>query len=422
MKKTQFAGFSFPRKKATIPAVGATIAERKDAIKHAYAAEARNAADKVDVSIYDGGKNRRIWVDESVAYWGDLEGFNTISPALWFLPSGKVVAGYHENETGYTVFKRQDLFNEEVGGLGYRAEKTLSVAYHAAKSAAEYAANEALWDEEQQREAKRDAQENSIRALATSNNLVDWSCPVGGVKRLESTLKSGTQEDIVDAWQGIVDHAWSTNDKGELLTFQECDSYDSETEYFVNNQQLTGVRDVFLPFNGFYNSEIGSAPEEAYTFALECFGDGVVTEPDYPSIYAECGKRWAAFICEKLGIPENAIHWDHYHLLHPREYNFHNDRIMIKIDVVELAKIYAKLNKNQWVKALDESLKPRSGFLPFYPHKMEDLPRFDAWDANILGLMLDAFVNQEHESMTALELELLDRGGLRETIENMVNV
>lgn len=82
-------------------------------------------------------------------------------------------------------------------------------------------------------------------------------------------------------------------------------------------------------------------------------------------------------------------------IVSPREYNFSADSLFCEVDLDALTKLFTG-HRNEVKKYVDDALKPRSGFIPFYSNDVSDwAPNVAEWDCVQLGLILGALISQD---------------------------
>lgn len=180
--------------------------------------------------------------------------------------------------------------------------------------------------------------------------------------------------------------------------------------YFeVTSEKVT----VQLPFCGFYESEITDQIDREDELQREWLFDEYGLDLDnvpgrnwidiqhsvdftgiaasYTSFYED---RLDFIVKELYGIDIDAkLEFKAVHS--PREYNFYSDILEAEISVDTIRKIYDAADKERFSDFLYEYQKPRSGFIPSYPWKLEEYdPDIGTWPACIRGIFLEFL---EHE-------------------------
>lgn len=78
----------------------------------------------------------------------------------------------------------------------------------------------------------------------------------------------------------------------------------------------------------------------------------------------------------------------------PREYNFSTDSLYCEADLDALSALFNE-HFDEVEKYVNDVLKPRSGFIPFYSNDISEWPSITKWGCVQLGLILDALISQD---------------------------
>lgn len=82
-------------------------------------------------------------------------------------------------------------------------------------------------------------------------------------------------------------------------------------------------------------------------------------------------------------------------IVSPREYNFSTDSLFCEVDLDALSKLFNE-HFDEVEKYVNDALKPRSGFIPFYSNDISDWQSdITKWDCVQLGCILDALISQD---------------------------
>jgi len=156
-----------------------------------------------------------------------------------------------------------------------------------------------------------------------------------------------------------------------------------------------------VPFAGFYetshDSRIDEAEEQMFSgddgeivssVAYEAFWSNL----NYGSVHEKYAKAYVAALAHVLKIP-----LDYEEMVSPREYNFTTDRLFAKISRSDFAKMLrAVRGKRLNEKALDR-FTSCSGFISFYPNRVNRWGRIADWDYNQVGTVLSCYIDQFYE-------------------------
>lgn len=108
----------------------------------------------------------------------------------------------------------------------------------------------------------------------------------------------------------------------------------------------------------------------------------------------EINQKWIDLLCDNFhseyGIdlkPNlNSVTMDS-----PREYNFETDRLFCGVSFNAIKTLYEE-NKTQCDDYIFNRMKPRSGFIPYYPNDTKQWGDCESWDYNQWGLILEALI------------------------------
>lgn len=168
------------------------------------------------------------------------------------------------------------------------------------------------------------------------------------------------------------------------------------------------TREINIPFQGFYQSYYNDAIDSYEGYEAENFNEDDPRLPtdeyasilwrcaDYSTMFRKIAKRYtecfSQFIKEETGV-DLALQFSE--MTSPREYNFTTDRIFAKIPLEAMYKVADAVTKEYLVTSIKERHSSRSGFISFYPNRLEDWPQeLEDWDENHLGTLLAAFMGQ----------------------------
>jgi len=143
---------------------------------------------------------------------------------------------------------------------------------------------------------------------------------------------------------------------------------------------------AFVPFEGFYNSYLGSLIDE--------MGDMELSRDPVARIYAQAYSRMLSVGdsgCAGIGFDAGL---EFVRLQSPREYNFSTDRILCDIPVKTISAIYKKVTFATLDKVIKDRHSSRDGFVSFYSDSIGDWVNqgFLKWDDNQLEALLIAYM------------------------------
>lgn len=182
--------------------------------------------------------------------------------------------------------------------------------------------------------------------------------------------------------------------------------------------------DIFIPFDGFYESWIDDMIDNEIEMQLEDMEkdfDEVEVKINREAIARAYVKLYEATLEEQLehvGKPHLIVGLGFKELISPREYNFMTDRILGTVnDRGRLRHIYHVLcgDSHHLDRDIKEQFSSRSGFASFYDdfaNNWRDKP-LRQWDANELSVLLPYFGGSDFD---------LDLTMFQEDVANNVEV
>ena len=155
-------------------------------------------------------------------------------------------------------------------------------------------------------------------------------------------------------------------------------------------------------FHGFYDSLHNSKIEDAEASTTQDpDGDPIPALADIAWMnlnYRKVFEGYAKLYCENFGelykIPVRFETLDS-----PKEYNFTTDRIYAHISLSTVKRIRGLTPDSTLAIAIKERFTSRDGFSSFYANDLQD-PEWqvpiEAWDANMICTLLEAYISQEY--------------------------
>ncbi len=143
---------------------------------------------------------------------------------------------------------------------------------------------------------------------------------------------------------------------------------------------------AFIPFEGFYNSYLGSLIDEIEEMEL--------TRDSVARLYAQAYSRMLSVGDSGgagIGFDAGLVF---IILFSPVEYNFTTDRILCEIPVETLEAIYKKVTFATLAKVIKDRHSSRDCFVSFYSDSISDWVNqgFLKWDENQLETLLIAYM------------------------------
>lgn len=182
--------------------------------------------------------------------------------------------------------------------------------------------------------------------------------------------------------------------------------------------------EIFIPFDGFYESWIDGIIDDEIEMELEYFEidyDEADVTINFEAIARAYVKLYEATLEEQLeneGYAHAMIELEFKELISPREYNFTTDRILCYVnDRGRLRHIYHVLcgDSNKLDQDIKDHFQSRSGFASFYDDFADNWREkpLRQWDANELSILLPYFNMEDFD---------LDLTMFQEDISNNVEV
>lgn len=194
--------------------------------------------------------------------------------------------------------------------------------------------------------------------------------------------------------------------------------------------------ETWLPqFPSFYNTEFEPNLEKEFNYIADIRADKGLNEiDDYDDHLEFDDDQWEQKIIEEYSreafsqlneILDTNMEVYVQGIKHPREYNFKNDSVDIKVYVhnEDLLKIqhFVYSHKKEFTKCLKDFYTPRDGFIPFYSNKFEDWEEktgyFLNWEdcEHEFGRVLDFILDEQGNSIYITDIEIYES----EFIENI---
>jgi len=155
-----------------------------------------------------------------------------------------------------------------------------------------------------------------------------------------------------------------------------------------------------VPFSGFYNTLLSTLDERHFDYDIEYLREIGVPEEELPDPYGYAHdynghyQEISEDFVERYKGENDIPFLEYTGMWSPREYNFMTDQIDAEIDLEWLERMFAQHKENfrPW---LYKRMKPRDGFIPFYPNNLDRWDeQVEEWDAVQTGLLLE-FLDEE---------------------------
>ena len=183
-----------------------------------------------------------------------------------------------------------------------------------------------------------------------------------------------------------------------------------------------------IPFDGFYESSIGSDIDHQIGQQIEWDTDiydlnedeQQVLEDSYLSInrsyfYNQIAEDYTNFYIDALNkrLKGFTLNAKFKLLTSPKEYNFETDRIFIEIEenhAVDFIKYLVKNYKKELEKKIQDMFTSRSGFISFYKNSIDLWTKdFKEWDCNMIGTCFELFDLEEEDINYSLREYMSER-------------
>lgn len=95
----------------------------------------------------------------------------------------------------------------------------------------------------------------------------------------------------------------------------------------------------------------------------------------------------------------------------PKFYNFTTDRIFCKIELAEVKRLFAIVDKTVLDKAIVDAFTSYDGFSSFYKNSLDQWPSdLSKWDHNQVGTLLNVYVKDHDAYEEYWQSETIDSG------------
>ena len=171
-----------------------------------------------------------------------------------------------------------------------------------------------------------------------------------------------------------------------------------------------------IPFDGFYESSIGSDIDHQIGQQIEWDTDiydlnedeQQVLEDSYLSInrsyfYNQIAEDYTNFYIDALNerLEGFTLKATYKCFESPREYNFETDRIFIEIEenhAIDFIKYIIKNYKKELEKKIKDRFTSRDGFISFYKNSLDLwIDDYSEWDCNMIGTCFELFDLEEED-------------------------
>lgn len=166
---------------------------------------------------------------------------------------------------------------------------------------------------------------------------------------------------------------------------------------------------VDIPFQGFYqtiHSDVFDRFIELETENLaredlepHQIGDELQDAINYRQAFQKYAEDYAEFFAELLTeLSGEVVTFHEVKLISPREYNFTTDRIEVKMHKDAFLAICRDITTEEFRPYVEEHLRPRDGFSPFYSNNLDDWGPFSKWDHAQRSLALAFYFEKYDEA------------------------
>lgn len=161
------------------------------------------------------------------------------------------------------------------------------------------------------------------------------------------------------------------------------------------------MRTTTIPFMGFYESHHdGEIDDVALNFFSDDFGnpnedayEEICDKCDWQKVHLAYAKQFTEEFAETFGIKVAFVKVEF-----PREYNFETDRIFAAIELQEVRRLWKEVPKPILYEKSKERHTSRPGFHSFYDPEFVHNTPLPEWDLNMIGTLLEAYVEWKVES------------------------
>lgn len=164
-----------------------------------------------------------------------------------------------------------------------------------------------------------------------------------------------------------------------------------------------------IPFSGFYNSlhdsEIDQTIERMFSDRdTGCItNDGIAHRLWQSCQFKQVHEKYAKAYCEAFADEfEIAIQFES--MQSPREYNFTTDVIFANIEMPELRKILAKVDRNELADLVRQTFTSCDGFISFYSNDLDSWGDVSEWDHNQCGTLLQCLAGSDFDQWREYDL------------------
>ena len=173
--------------------------------------------------------------------------------------------------------------------------------------------------------------------------------------------------------------------------------------------------EIIIPFSGFYYSihddAINSEIERIFSdYETGCdVNNGLVDrahmDGNFRHFFVEYAKAYVEAFADEFEIPSLKFK----ELDSPREYNFTTDKIVCEIDIRDVRRIMADIDKKELENRVKERFTSYDGFISFYSNDVNDWPsEVSDWDCNQLRTLLEVYAGATNEFDQWAEFNLMD--------------
>jgi hypothetical protein len=173
-----------------------------------------------------------------------------------------------------------------------------------------------------------------------------------------------------------------------------------------------------IPFAGFYYSFHDSALDHALEMAVSDDQGNVISQSLFDLAFdaidwKEVHQKYAELYCKQFSS-HYGIKVKFALLSSPKFYNFQTDRIFAEIELAEVERLFAAVDRKDLERVVKERFTSCDGFISHYSNDLEDWGAdLSAWDHNQVGTLIQAYVEAEGDhnqfEVEAGDWEIADR-------------
>lgn len=155
-----------------------------------------------------------------------------------------------------------------------------------------------------------------------------------------------------------------------------------------------------IPFSGFYHSLHSDVLDQALEMAVTDDRGNVYSQGLFDLAFGSIDwgvahRHYAESYCEAFAA-EYGIKLKFVDLSSPKYYNYTTDRIFAEIELSEVERLFAAVDKKVLERVVKEHFTSYDGFISHYSNSLENWGTdLAAWDHNQVGTLIQAYVESE---------------------------